>query len=203
MVLRLNQLLCPRHWNQRQPSLRPVSPSQVAPATSMAETFPYSQQLPVLAGTPVPWPKDAISTENAGDLVELARWGKGIIMAITYSPDGTLLAIASSIGIYLYDAKTFAETHFISTNSMIHSLVFSPNGAILASGSYENLIQIWQVSDWSQLHILSGNPGMGLTFSPDGTVLASGSWDRTVKMWQVSDWSEIRTLGGHQVELKA
>ncbi len=36
-----------------------------------------------------------------------ARFGKGIISEIQYSPDGTRLAVVSSIGIWLYDATTY------------------------------------------------------------------------------------------------
>ena len=35
-----------------------------------------------------------------------ARLGKGTIYEIAYSPDGTRLAVASSIGIWIYDAAT-------------------------------------------------------------------------------------------------
>ena len=39
----------------------------------------------------------------------IARLGKGRISGnIAYSPDGTLLAVASTIGIWLYDASTGA-----------------------------------------------------------------------------------------------
>lgn len=37
------------------------------------------------------------------------RLGKGSINEITYSPDGSLLAVAGSIGIWLYDAETSEE----------------------------------------------------------------------------------------------
>ena len=39
----------------------------------------------------------------------LARLGKGSIGDVAYSPDGTRIAVASSIGIWLYDAGTGAE----------------------------------------------------------------------------------------------
>jgi hypothetical protein len=38
-----------------------------------------------------------------------ARLGKGSILEIQYSPDGTRLAVASFIGIWLYDAQTGKE----------------------------------------------------------------------------------------------
>ena len=38
-----------------------------------------------------------------------ARFGKGTINDIQFSPDGSRLAVASSIGIWLYDMKTYQE----------------------------------------------------------------------------------------------
>ncbi|RKU13828.1 hypothetical protein C6501_09065 [Candidatus Poribacteria bacterium] len=38
-----------------------------------------------------------------------ARLGKGSISDMQYSPDGTILAISSSVGIWLYDAETLQE----------------------------------------------------------------------------------------------
>jgi predicted nucleic acid-binding Zn ribbon protein len=95
------------------------------------------QTLPVLAGTPLPQPPLPISAENAGEVVELARWGKGIIYQLAYSPDGKLLAVATTIGIYLYDANTLDEVRFIDTGTWVYSVAFSPDGSLLASGSWD------------------------------------------------------------------
>lgn len=39
----------------------------------------------------------------------IARLGKGRIEDMQYSPDGTLLAVATTIGIWLYDTETYQE----------------------------------------------------------------------------------------------
>ena len=38
-----------------------------------------------------------------------ARIGKGSVSDIQYAPDGTILAVAGSVGIWLYDAETLQE----------------------------------------------------------------------------------------------
>ena len=43
-----------------------------------------------------------------------ARLGKGSINEIQYSPDGTRLAVASSIGIWLYDTTTYQEVALLT-----------------------------------------------------------------------------------------
>ena len=53
----------------------------------------------------------------------LARLGKGGISwgdrSVAYSPDGTRLAVATSIGIWLYDADTGAEVALIDTTMAV------------------------------------------------------------------------------------
>ena len=66
-----------------------------------------------------------------------ARLGKGFINEIAYSPDGTRLAVASSIGIWIYDAKTGEELDLITGHTKwVLSVAFSPDGNTLTSGRY-------------------------------------------------------------------
>jgi WD40 repeat protein len=79
------------------------------------------------------------------------------------------------------------------------SVAFSPNGRLLAVGSYDHTIKIWD-QETGQLHrTLKGHQDEVLTvaFSPDNQWLASGSLDQTVKLWQVSTGNLISTLKGH------
>ena len=46
-----------------------------------------------------------------------ARLGKGAIHEIQYSPDGTRLAVASSIGIWLYDTTTYQEVALLTEHT--------------------------------------------------------------------------------------
>ncbi|MCY4554004.1 MAG: hypothetical protein OXC79_10045, partial [Candidatus Poribacteria bacterium] len=64
------------------------------------------------------------------------RLGKGGINEIAYSPDGTRLAVASSIGIWIYDAQTGEELDLLTGHSFsVSSVAFSPDGRQIASGS--------------------------------------------------------------------
>ena len=117
-----------------------------------------------------------------------ARLGKGFITEIAYSPDGTRLAVASSIGIWIYDTATNeASNLFTGHTRWIVSLSFSPDGTTLASGSEDATIRLWDVATGRQFRTFEGHTDWveSMSFSPDGT-LASWSEDGTVLLWELT-----------------
>jgi len=81
----------------------------------------------------------------------------------------------------------------------VTSLAFSPNGQVLASGSRDNSIALWNPKLRELLLSFNGHSGTiwGLAFSPDGNTLVSGSVDKTVKLWETNTGKELATLKGH------
>jgi WD40 repeat protein len=130
----------------------------------------------------------------------IARLGKGTVKAVAFSPDGKYLAVAGSIGIWLYDAKTYQEVKYLESYSPLTSVSFSPDGSMLASGSYDKTIKLWEVKSGNLIRTLTGhtNHVISVSFSPDGSMLASGSGDKTIKLWEVKSGNLIRTLAGHR-----
>ena len=118
------------------------------------------------------------------------RLGKGWLSGdITFSPDGTVLAVPCYPGVWLYDVATGTEINLlVGHTEPVSSVAFSPDGKILAGGSRDNTILLWDIQTGKAIHALVGhteNVGT-MAFSPDGTMLASASWDSTVRLWDVS-----------------
>ena len=84
--------------------------------------------------------------------------------------------------------------------SGISCIDFSPDGKLIASGSSDKTIKLWNAADGRELLTLYGHtdPVTSITFSPDGTLLASGGGtlfkSGEVKLWNIKDGREIMTL---------
>ena len=74
------------------------------------------------------------------------RLGKDHITGnITYSPDGTRLAMASGLEIWIYDAHTGEELALLAGRvGWVLSVSFSSDGSTLASGSRDGTVLLWE-----------------------------------------------------------
>ena len=111
------------------------------------------------------------------------RLGKGKINDVKFSLDGDLLAVATDIGVWLYDAHTGAEISLLNKKPKnVRIVVFSPDGKTLATGgrSREGAIQLWDTATGRQVSIMGKGIGSVdvLAFSEDGKTLASVGWGR-------------------------
>ncbi len=81
----------------------------------------------------------------------------------------------------------------------IVSLAFTGDGKVVASGSVDNTIKLWDPITGHQLRALKSQDGTitSLAFSPDDKLLASGSADNSIKLWDFAGGIEKQTLRGH------
>ena len=143
-----------------------------------------------------------------------ARLGKGTIYGnIAYSPDGTRLAVASGIGIWLYDTATHQEIALLTGHTgTVFSVSYSPDGNSIASGSGDhtihtipsgsgdNTIRLWDAVTGAHKHTLTGHRGYvaSIAYSPDGNSIASASWNSPVHLWDAVTGVRKQILTGHR-----
>ncbi len=99
------------------------------------------------------------------------------------------------------DADNWQQQRIIEAHpARITALAFSADGALLASSSLENTVQIHDPATGEQLQTLAGHTDtvQSLAFSPDGALLATGSRDRTIRLWDVTTGQSVgEPLRGH------
>ena len=69
----------------------------------------------------------------------------------------------------------------------VTSVAFNHNGTILASGSWDKTIKLWNLETKTEIATLEGHKDFvtSVAFNHNGTLLASGSWDATIKLWNL------------------
>lgn len=131
----------------------------------------------------------------------IARFGKGTIRDIMYSPDGTKFAVTANIGVWIYDARTGKELDLIAEEhpDRVYSAAYSPDSKTIATVGQDKTVRLWNAHTGKHLKTFTGHKDEvnSVAYSPDGQILATGSSDRTIRLWNANSGKYIKTLKGH------
>ena len=181
------------------PSLTPGPSATPYPSLTPTGTITPSPTplTPVQAGTPMYTQGRSISAENIQHLEKLASRGSGIIRQISYSADQNLLGVASTQGIFIYDAQDLGEITRLQDGHPQRCLTFSADGETLAAGSESGRVTLWNIDTAEPVILLPGDgllPVLKLGFSADGSLLAASTWDGKIYVWQMPQAELVRTF---------
>ena len=129
---------------------------------------------------------------------------RDLVRSLSFSRDGKLLAAGGGAPAQQGEIRVWsldgAALHIDvrGHSDCVYALDFSPDGRILASSSYDRLIQLWDVETGAGLGALEEHNGpiYSIAFLPSGNELVSASADGTVKVWDVASRRRLFTLTG-------
>ena len=165
-------------------------------------TSPPDTPLPQPTGTAKQTVIPVVSTDEqmpTANVQFIARFGKGTVEDLVWSPDGETMVVGSSTGIYFYSATTFEEQNYIPTEKWVTTLAVSSDSRLIASGETEGMVQVWDTFNRQLITALSILPPTpypieSLAFSPDGKLIAAGLLGGQVQIWRVDNQEVIYTL---------
>jgi len=134
----------------------------------------------------------------------------GAVLALAFSPQKPILASGSAdTTVILWDISNPSSTKPLlqdkkldksgkeefklkGHDSAVLTAAFSPDGNLLATGSADHTVILWDVKSPGNTIIiarLKGHEGkvLSLAFSPEGSILATASADSTVILWDLTD----------------
>jgi WD40 repeat protein/tRNA A-37 threonylcarbamoyl transferase component Bud32 len=121
--------------------------------------------------------------------------------AMTFTPDGSAVAVAAEEAIALYDAKTATERAVVAVptlNSGSRNLIcFSPTGfeaAITLQGNRVSLID-FATNGSREIPMKHDSPVTALCYTADGTRLVTGAASGALHLWETRNGREMANLG--------
>ncbi len=98
------------------------------------------------------------------------------------------------------------EVWHLPTRTRVHSFgdidalggqaAYSPDGRLIAAGTLDSAVKVWNADTFELLHRLDGHQGtiLSLTFSPDNSQLITAAEDNTIRSWRLESGSEVGQL---------
>ncbi|NLF01906.1 MAG: protein kinase, partial [Anaerolineales bacterium] len=185
------------------------------PTEAVPETGPTEETQPPAAtggeqpvepeegGQQAPDETPAVAPVTAPQVELLAVYGHGTANSVAYAPDGRYLAVASSLGVHLFETGGNRLVYTFGTTTAMGEVAFSRDSALIAAGGNSGgPVLVWRMEDAALVHRLEDPPAgaFSLGFAPDGRTLAMSSWGQPPRLWRLGTDEPPQPLEGTSVD---
>jgi WD40 repeat protein len=155
---------------------------------------------------------------NLADGKELFRYAAGVWGDLAFSPDGAMLACATSKSVILLETRT-GQQRLVCVRKdqppgiLNYRVLFSPRGDTVATCSENGGVVFWDTATGRECGRVAisaeGLPGYvssmisAIAFAPDGRTLAAAPMDQTVRLVDAAAKKQKNGLAGHRAVLSA
>ncbi len=189
------------------PALPPINPALArldvtlngidGPGTAVA----YSEQTGILAascetGSVRFWTKESAFGVRGGEPTPLVLEAhKGQVSAMAWE-QSTLVTAGADRKLVIWQMPDCKALQTLSVPGVIRALALSADAKLLATGSDEGPIQLWDTATGKPGTKLEGHTDwiLALAFSSDGKKLASGGQDATVRIWDIAEGKKLQEI---------
>ena len=131
-------------------------------------------------------------------------------MSVAFSPDGRWLATAAHHSLKIRETDRWRVQSVLGSEvpESVNVVAVSRNGRILAAGSSDRAVRLWDLASGGQVRTMRGHVGeiTALAFSPDNRLVVSSAdtiapssteTDHVIRIWSAQDGQLLRELAGH------
>ncbi len=114
---------------------------------------------------------------------------------IALSADGTMVASGGGENVAIWDLETGELIRvLVGHTNTVRSAAFSPDGALIASGSSDDTVRLWDISSGQELRRFEGHGDdvNGVEFTSSGKYIVSASDDATMRVWDTATGRLVR-----------
>jgi WD40 repeat protein len=132
--------------------------------------------------------------------------GLHAIYAAAVTPDGQYAACSRGSEVHVYHLPTGKlVSRLTGHNDLVQSLAFSPDGNVLASGAYREVLLWRRPRDAKTFSVTSAATGAvnALDASPDGATVTTGGADGVIRLWGAKDGRPVKELAKHSAAVTA
>ena len=134
-----------------------------------------------------------------GPIIDLKKRG-GLLWSVAFQPESDEILTVGGGEARLWEASSGNERMSFSQHGTVASACYSPDGKLIATGSWDNSAKVWEVATnrvvrkFEGVHTGSVN---SVAFSKDGTRLLTASDDKTAILWSIESGDVVHKFIGH------